>query len=130
MPTPITSVGQISIRVHDVERAVAFYRDVLGLDFLFDAGPLAFLMCGDVRIMLSKPDSGEFDHPSSTLYFRVADIHAARTELAERGAAFEDEPHLIARMPDHELWMTFFRDLDHNLHGLMAEVRQEGTERP
>jgi len=120
---PLRSIGQVSIRVHDVGRAVAFYRDVLGLEFLFDTGPLAFLMCGDVRIMLTKPESPEFDHPSSTLYFRVDDIYAARAELAERGAEFDDDPHLIARMPDHELWMTFFRDPDRNLHGLMAEIR-------
>ena len=123
MTTPVTSIGQISIRVHDIDRAVAFYRDALGLDFLFDAGPLAFLTCGDVRLMLTKPESDEFDHPSSTLYFRVDDIEAARAELVERGVPFDDEPHLIARMPDHELWMTFFRDPDRNLHGLMSEVR-------
>ena len=74
MPHQLTSIGQIAIRVHDIDRAVAFYRDALGLEFLFDAGPLAFLVCGDVRIMLTKPESDEFDHPSSTLYFRVADI--------------------------------------------------------
>ena len=123
MTTPVTSVGQISIRVHDIDRAVVFYRDALGLDFLFDAGPLAFLTCGDVRLMLTKPESDEFDHPSSTLYFRVDDIEAARAALVERGVPFDDEPHLIARMPDHELWMTFFRDPDRNLHGLMSEVR-------
>jgi catechol 2,3-dioxygenase-like lactoylglutathione lyase family enzyme len=123
MAPPITTIGQISFRVHDIERAVAFYRDALGLEFLFDAGPLAFVRCGDVRLMLTKPESGEFDHPSSTLYFRVDDIDAARAELVERGVEFEDEPHLIARMPDHELWMTFFRDPDRNFHGLMAEVR-------
>ena len=122
MAPPLRSIGQVSIRVHDVGRAVDFYRDVLGLDFLFDTGPLAFLMCGDVRIMLTKPESPEFDHPSSTLYFRVDDIYATRAELAERGAEFDDDPHLIARMPDHELWMTFFRDPDRNLHGLMAEI--------
>ena len=109
--------------MHDVPRAVAFYRDALGLAHLFDAGPLAFLMCGDVRLMLTKPESDEFDHPSSTLYFRVEDIHAARADLVARGVPFDDEPHLIARMPDHELWMTFFRDPDRNLHGLMEEVR-------
>lgn len=123
MPTPLTSIGQISIRVHDIERATAFYRDALGLDFLFEAGPLAFLMCGDVRLMLTMPEADEFDHPSSTLYFRVDDIHAARAELVTRGVPFDDEPHVIARMPDHELWMTFFRDPDRNLHGLMAELR-------
>ena len=123
MTTPIANIGQISIRVHDVERAVAFYRDALGLEFLFDAGPLAFLMCGDVRLMLTAPERDEFNHPSSTLYFRVDDIQAARDELVERGVPFDDEPHLIAKMPDHELWMTFFRDPDRNLHGLMSEVR-------
>jgi catechol 2,3-dioxygenase-like lactoylglutathione lyase family enzyme len=123
MAPPITTIGQILIRVHDIERALAFYHNALGLEFLFEAGPLAFLMCGDVRLMLSEPESDEFDHPSSTLYFRVDDIEAARAELVERGVPFEDEPHLIARMPDHELWMTFFRDPDRNLHGLMAEVR-------
>jgi methylmalonyl-CoA/ethylmalonyl-CoA epimerase len=124
MPNPpVSSLGQIAISTKDVARAVAFYRDALGLDFLFDAGPLAFLMCGDVRIMLSPPESPELDHRSSVLYFRVDDIHAARAELVERGVPFDDEPHLIARMPDHELWMTFFRDPDGNLHGLMSEVR-------
>ena len=123
MQTKLDQIGQISIRVHDIERAVAFYRDGLGLEFLFDAGPLAFLMCGDVRLMLAKPESDEFDHPSSTLYFRVDDIHAARDELIGRGVPFDDEPHLIAKMPDHELWMAFFRDPDRNVHGLMAEVR-------
>ena len=123
MPTPLASIGQISIRVHDIERATAFYRDALGLEFLFEAGPLAFLMCGDVRLMLTTPESHEFDHPSSTLYFRVDDIDAARAELVARGVPFDDEPHLIAKMPDHELWMTFFRDPDRNLHGLMAELR-------
>jgi methylmalonyl-CoA/ethylmalonyl-CoA epimerase len=123
MPTPIVNIGQISIRVHDIGRAVGFYRDALGLEFLFDAGPLAFLRCGDVRLMLTTPEREEFDHPSSTLYFRVDDIHASRDELVGRGVPFDDEPHLIAKMPDHELWMSFFRDPDRNLHGLMSEVR-------
>ena len=74
--------------------------------------------------MLTQPERDEFDRPSSTLYFRVDDIHAAREELTGRGVEFEDEPHLIAKMPDPELWMTFFRDPDRNLHGLMSEVRQ------
>jgi methylmalonyl-CoA/ethylmalonyl-CoA epimerase len=124
MPTPIQSIGQIAINTHDVERAVAFYRDALGLEYLFQAGALAFFRCGDVRIMLSVAESSEFDHPSSIVYFRVDDIHAAREELASRGVAFEDEPHLIAEMPDHDLWMTFFRDPDRNYLGLMSEVRR------
>jgi methylmalonyl-CoA/ethylmalonyl-CoA epimerase len=121
--TPIQDIGQIAIRTHDIARAVAFYRDALGLEYLFEAGPLAFFRCGEVRIMLAVPENADVDHPSSIVYFRVPDIDAARSELVERGVPFDDEPHLIAKMPDHELWMTFFRDPDHNLHGLMSEVR-------
>ena len=124
MTAPIQRVGQVSIRTKDLPAAVAFYRDQLGLDFLFEAGPaLAFFMCGDVRLMLTVPESPEFDHPSSTIYFNVDDLDAAYDELRGRGVPFDDEPHLIAEMPDHELWMAFFRDPDRNLHGLMAEVR-------
>lgn len=120
--TPIRNIGQIAINTHDIPRAVAFYRDALGLEYLFEAGPLAFFMCGEVRIMLSVAESSEFDHPSSIVYFRVDDIQAAREELAARGVPFEDEPHLIAELEDHDLWMTFFRDPDRNYLGLMAEV--------
>jgi methylmalonyl-CoA/ethylmalonyl-CoA epimerase len=123
MPTPITSIGQIAITTNDVPRAVAFYRDRLGLDYLFEAGSLAFFRCSGVRLMLAQPEAPEFDHPSSVIYFRVDDIGAARSQLVDRGVPFDDEPHLIARMPDHELWMTFFRDPDDNVHGLMSEVR-------
>jgi methylmalonyl-CoA/ethylmalonyl-CoA epimerase len=118
----IQNIGQVAIRARDVPAAVAFYRDVLGLDYLFEAGSLAFFMCGDVRLMLSPPEADEFDHPSSILYFRVGDLRAAYAELSERGVPFVDEPHLIAKLPDHELWMAFFRDPDGNLMGLMSEV--------
>ena len=123
MPT-LQSIGQIAITTHDLPRSVAFYRESLGLEYLFEAGPLAFFRCGDVRIMLAVPENEEVDHPSSIVYFRVADIAASREELVARGVPFDDEPHLIARMPDHELWMTFFRDPDRNLLGLMSEVRE------
>ena len=119
----LESIGQIAITTHDLPRSVAFYRDALGLEYLFEAGSLAFFRCGDVRIMLAVPENEEVDHPSSIVYFHVADIAAARDELLGRGVPFDDEPHLIARMPDHELWMTFFRDPDRNLLGLMSEVR-------
>ncbi|MDQ3085516.1 MAG: VOC family protein [Actinomycetota bacterium] len=122
MAAPIASIGQVAINTRDLPQAVAFYRDAVGLDVLFEAGSLAFFMCGDVRLMLSVAESPEFDHPSSIVYFRVDDIHAARAELADRGVPFEDEPHLIAEMPDHDLWMTFFRDPDRNMHALMSEV--------
>ena len=80
-------------------------------------------MCGDVRLMLAVPENPEVDHPSSIVYFRVEDIEQAHGELAARGVPFDDKPHVIARMPDHDLWMAFLRDPDRNLLGLMSEVR-------
>ena len=119
----ISRIGQIAINAHDVERAAAFYQDALGLKLLFKAPPgLAFLDCGGVRLMLSRPEKPEFDHPSSILYFPVPDIQAAHVAMKEKGVQFEDEPHMIAKMPDHDLWMVFFRDSEGNLMGLMSEV--------
>lgn len=103
MPTPIQSIGQIAIRTHDLPAAVDFYRDKVGLDFLFDAGHMAFFQCGDVRLMLAVPENAAVDHPSSIVYFRVDDIAAAHNELSTRGVPFDDQPHLIAQMPDHDL---------------------------
>jgi methylmalonyl-CoA/ethylmalonyl-CoA epimerase len=97
MPSPIESIGQIAISTHDVQRSLAFYRDALGLEYLFEAGPLAFVRCGGVQLMLSSPETEELDRPSSVLYFRVDDIHVARAELAERGVPFDDEPHRHGR---------------------------------
>ena len=117
----LSRIGQIAINAHDVDRATAFYRDALGLPHLFRAGQLSFFDCGGVRLMLDKPEKPEFDHPSSILYFKVADIQAAFQRLKSAGAKFEDEPHLLARMPNHDLWMTFFRDSENNLLALMSE---------
>lgn len=120
----LRTIGQISMRATDLPRAVAFYRDVLGVRHLFDAGPrLSFFDCDGVRLMLSPAEQPEFDHPGSVLYFRVDDIHEACRTLTARGVAFIDQPHLIARLPDHELWMTFFRDSEGNTLALMGEVR-------
>lgn len=121
----ISRLGQIAINVHDPERATAFYRDTLGLPLLFRAGDLAFFDCGGVRLMLSRAEKPEFDHPSSILYFTVSDISVAHRKLAEAGARLEGEPHLIAKMPTHDLWMTFFRDSEDNFLGLMSEVARE-----
>ena len=118
----ITRIGQIAINIHDLDRAIAFYRDKLGLPLLFTAGTLAFFDCGGVRLMLSHPEKPEFDHPSSILYFNVPDIAAAHRQMLAAGVHFEDQPHFIARMPTHDLWMTFFRDSEQNFLGLMSEV--------
>jgi catechol 2,3-dioxygenase-like lactoylglutathione lyase family enzyme len=118
----ISRIGQIAINVHDLKRATAFYRDTLGLRLLFTAGKLAFFDCGGVRLMLDTPEKPEFDHPSSILYFAIKDIKAAYQQMVAQSVRFEDEPHVIARMPDHDLWMTFFRDSEQNLLALMSEV--------
>ena len=120
----IESLGQVALTVRDVERSVAFYRDSLGLRFLFAPAPtLAFLMIGDVRLMLSAPEGDFTPGGSSVLYLRVADIEAEHAALAARDVAFIDSPHLVARMPDHELWMCFFRDPDGHTLALMCERR-------
>lgn len=119
----LSRIRQIAINAKDVKRATTFYRDVLGLQFLFEAPPnLAFFDCGGVRLMIGEPEA-EFDRAGSMLYFLVDDIHAAQQTLAARGAPFFEEPHMIARMPDHDLWLTAFRDSEGNPMGLMSEVR-------
>ena len=121
----ITRLGQVAVNVKDVARATAFYRDVLGLRFLFAAGQLAFFDCGGVRLMLDKPEKAEFDHPSSILYFSVADIQAAHRRLVSAGVVIVEEPHVIAAMADHDLWMSFFRDTEGNVMALMSEVARK-----
>lgn len=116
------SIGQIAMPVHDLARATGFYRDQLGLPFLFSVPQLAFFDCGGVRLMLSIPSAAEFDHPGSVLYFRVPDIQAAHDELSGRGIPFRGPPHCVARMPDHELWLAFFDDPEGNTLALMSEV--------
>lgn len=129
--TPSTSssalgpIGQVAMTVSDVPKAVQFYRDAVGLPLLFQAPPgLAFFDCGGIRLMLSQPE-GEFTPggASSVLYFKVSDIEGTHRSLASRGVQFVDEPHLIAKMPDHALWMCFFRDLDGHTLALMEEKR-------
>jgi predicted enzyme related to lactoylglutathione lyase len=110
----LSSLLQIAMRLQDVDRAVAFYRDVLGCRFLFQVPNLAFFDLDGVRLMLDKPESAEFDHPGSILYFRVEDIRAAYDSLRSRGAEFIDEPHIVHSDDRHELWMGFFKDTEGN----------------
>ena len=120
----LTQIGQIAINVENSERATKFYRDVLGMKYLFSAGTLSFFDCGGVRLMLTIPERAEFRQHSSILYFKVDDLNAVYQSLLALNVSFEDKPHLIARMPDHELWMAFFRDSENNLLGLMKEIRK------
>lgn len=123
-PSPITGLRQIAFTTKNVAALTAFYRDVVGLKHLFDAGPnLSFFDVGGVRLMISVPSSSELDHAPSLLYYRVDDIDAAHALLKSRGAREERPPGLTARMPDHELWTSFFRDPEGNLFALMCEKR-------
>ncbi len=119
----LSQIGQIAVPVTDIARAVVFYRDTLGMKFLFQAPPgLAFFDCSGVRLMLDAPAKAQAGK-GSVLYYKVSDIEAAFAALCARGVAFEARPHLIAKLPDHELWMAFFRDPDGNLLALMSEIR-------
>jgi methylmalonyl-CoA/ethylmalonyl-CoA epimerase len=119
----LNRIGQIAIVATNVERATTFYRDTLGMTFLFSAPPrLAFFDCGGVRLMISEAEESSPTVGTSVIYYLVPDIHAARDALAARGAHFEEAPHLIAAMPTHDLWMSSLRDSEGNLLALMSEV--------
>ena len=119
--SPISSIRQVAIRVHDIDRAASFYGEALGLDEKFRAPGMAFFQCGGLRLMLTLPSAPQFDHPASILYFNVGGIEAAYAALVRRGVVFEGEPHKVAEMPDHDLWMAFFRDSEDNLMALSSE---------
>ena len=119
----LDEIGQISIRAKNLAESTAFYRDKLGMKFLFDAPPkLAFFQCGGVRLMVTEPEP-EFDHPSSILYYKVADIDSAYAALRERGVEFRGEPQLTHKAEDHELWIAAFVDPAGNTMALMCEKR-------
>jgi catechol 2,3-dioxygenase-like lactoylglutathione lyase family enzyme len=118
----LSTVGQIAIRVKDLQRATDFYRDNLGMKFLFTVNNLSFFDCDGVRLMLDVPENKEFDHPSSIIYFKVPDIQEAFQTLSGRGVKFEEEPGITARMPSYNLWMAFLRDSENNVLSIMCEV--------
>jgi methylmalonyl-CoA/ethylmalonyl-CoA epimerase len=118
----LSQIGQIAVNVHDLDRAVAFYRDTLGMRFLFRVPQLAFFDCAGLRLMLGIAENREFDHPASTIYYKVGNLQQAYDTLRQRGVTFRDAPHLIVRLDDHDLWMAFFGDTEGNLLGLMSEV--------
>ena len=122
-PFGLSQVGQIAVPVSDIDRAIEFYRDILGMKFLFKAPPgLGFFDCGGVRLMLDAPAKRALENRSSVIYYKVPDIHLAYESLLSRGVTFEAKPQLIAKMQDHELWMAFFRDPDFNILAVMSEL--------
>ena len=122
----LTEIGQISVNVHDLDRAVAFYKDTLDLKHLFAVpGRLAFFDCGGIRLMLAIPERADLDHPSSILYFKVQNIEQAYEVLESRGVHFETKPMLVAPMATHDLWLAEFRDSENNVLALMCEKPKE-----
>lgn len=122
------TVGQLLIPVDDFDRGVAFYRDVLGLPFLFAAPPqMAFFRCGAVRLLVGVTPPGQKAQRGSAIYFRVTDIHGAYAALKQNGVQFSAEPHVVNRTPKSELWLAEFSDPDGNQLALMAEVAGGGS---
>ena len=122
MPLRQSTIGQIAVNVHDLPLAVSFSRDTLGLKFLFEVPSMAFFDINGIRLMLGKPEKAEFDHPASIIYYKVRDLRETHKQLVSKSVIFASDPHLVARMPDHELWMAFFKDPDGNLLALMSEL--------
>jgi methylmalonyl-CoA/ethylmalonyl-CoA epimerase len=119
----LNEIMQIAITVSDLARSKAFYEETLGLRFLFDAGTMAFLQCGSVRILLGLPEPGKgISTPGTILYFKVDDLPGVHARLSEAGVPFLQAPHMIAKMPDHDLWLAIVTDPDGNPVGLMSEV--------
>jgi predicted enzyme related to lactoylglutathione lyase len=116
----LSRISQISMNARDLERATAFYRDVLGVRLLFVVPRMAFFDCGGIRLMVALPESEEIDHPGSVLYFDVPDIDSAHATLSDRGVKFESAPHLIAKLESGDLWMAFFYDSEGNLLALSS----------
>lgn len=117
----LNEIAQAALTVSDLAQAKVFYGETLGMKFLFDAGTMAFFECGGVRVMLGLSEQPVA--PAGTIiYYKVAAIHAVHTALVSAAVSFLQPPHLVARMPDHDLWMAFLKDPDGNVLGLMSEV--------
>jgi catechol 2,3-dioxygenase-like lactoylglutathione lyase family enzyme len=118
----LNRIGQIALGVRDVDRAEAFYRDVLGLRVLYRFGDLTFFDCCGVRLLLEKTRDPESACSGSPIYFTCHDIALAVRELQQRGVSMSGPPHLVAQMDDHDLWMAFFEDPDGHVLALMQEA--------
>ena len=117
----LSVIGQISVTVQDLDRAVEFYRDQLGMQFLFRVPGMAFFNCSGVRLLLGRSEDESSAVNASVIYYKVDDLESTHDAFRSRGISFDSGPHKIADMPDHELWMAFFRDSEMNLMALMAE---------
>jgi methylmalonyl-CoA/ethylmalonyl-CoA epimerase len=117
------TVGQLLIPVSDLDRAIPYYRDTLGLKYLFSAPPqMSFFQAGNVRLLVGVPEAARAQAPGSAVYFKVSDIHAVHATLKQRGVEFPSDPKLIHKPPESELWLVEFRDPDGNQLALMSEI--------
>ncbi|WP_282139126.1 VOC family protein [Rossellomorea aquimaris] len=121
--TMIKNVGQIGIPVKDINRALDFYKDKLGLSLFFNTDSMAFFECDGLRLMLTLPEKEEFAHSSSVIYFQVNNIKDTYERLVGKEVTFIDEPHVVTKMGQTEMWMVFFKDTEDNTHALMSEVQ-------
>lgn len=122
----LDTICQIALTVDDLSKAKAFYRDTLGMQFLFDAGAMTFFQCGSVRLLIGAGEQGSATGHGTILYFRVADIHGAHAALHAKGVTFLQEPHVVARMQTHDLWLAEFKDPAGNPLALMSEAALPG----
>jgi methylmalonyl-CoA/ethylmalonyl-CoA epimerase len=123
MEKNIQKIGQIGVPVKDLDTAIQFYKDILGLTLLFKTDSMAFFECNGIRLLLSLAEKEQFAHSSSILYFQVEDIKKTYEDMVQKGVSFIDKPHLVAKMGQTETWMTFFKDTENNTHALMNEVQ-------
>jgi methylmalonyl-CoA/ethylmalonyl-CoA epimerase len=117
----LNEIGQIALTVQDLQRAKDFYQNTLGMQLLFEAGAMAFFQCGAIRLMLGTSEKA-VSNEGTILYFRVEDIHGVHSALKNRGVPIAQEPHLVARMKSHDLWLAFFKDPDGNTLALISEI--------
>lgn len=122
-PEIIQKIGQIGVPVKDLNRALNFYKEKLGLSLLFNTDSMAFLICNGMRLMLTLPEKEEFAISSSVIYFEVNNIKESYENLLGKEVMFIDEPHVVAKMGQIETWMVFFKDTEDNTHALMSEVQ-------
>lgn len=119
----LSSIAQIAINVSDLARAKAFYKDKLSMSFLFEFGTMAFFQCGAVRLLIGTPEPGKaISNGGTILYFKVDDLESTYAALAAMQVPVLQPPHLVAKMPDHDLWLAIVTDPDDNPIGLMSEV--------
>lgn len=119
----IQKIGQIGVPIKNVENAIAFYKEALGLPLLFSTDSMAFFECNGQRLLLALPEKEEFANSSSVIYFQVENIKDTYEELIKKGVSFIDQPHVVAKMDQIETWMTFFKDTEGNTHALMSEIQ-------